>query len=260
MILRLCRFALAVAICASALPAQAQITLVDTAQQQGSNSPVTFTHGWTLTAGTVGVCWWSKNNYDGTDDCSDNNGADPWTENIDARLGTESGHVCQFSRVIDGTEASSFSWTIDDNGAWSITCTQYSNVDTVSGPWDVTPSTANCQHTSSGTTGTAPSITTGSANSLGIVMYACDGTPTYSGYSGGYVETVEENGGRGNAQADVVHASAGATGAVTVTLSSSNDTYGCHAALLAAAVASTEAFPLVDPDPILSLTNGGLAR
>jgi len=133
-------------------------------------------------------------------------------EQIEETNGAESSSYAIYYRVAGASEPASYSWTLNTSTEWSIQIRVFSGVDT-SSVWDVAPSTSTRSFSASGTTATAPSMTTSTDGAMGIIAFFSDSLETFSNPTNGYETEVEPASSR--AQASYVHTwtSAGATGA-----------------------------------------------
>ncbi len=186
----------------------------------GSSSAASITHGLTINADDVIVAMIHVNT-DSTD-VSDNNGAYAFTEQIDEPNGGTSSHYAIYSRVAGASEPASYSWNLGGSWAWSIQIRVFSGVDTAT-VWDVAPSTSTRSFAGSGTTATAPTMTTSTDGAMGIIAFFSDSLETFSNPTNGYATEVEPASSRAQASYIRTWASAGVTGTSSATLSASND-------------------------------------
>jgi len=182
-----------------------------------SGTAVTVTAPTGTTTGDVVVISVHSNNQT---TIADNNGATPFTEDInDYKPNTSGGHtVSVFSRRIQAGDPSSYAFTLGTTGRWSIVATTFQNPNATN-IYDVAPSTSNAANAddSAAATIAAPAITTNTTNTIHVVCGYFDdgagGTPSApAGYSTSGVEADEPQG--------VFYktiAAAGSTGAQTVT-------------------------------------------
>lgn len=150
---------------------------------------------------------------------ADNNGATPFTEDInDYKPNTSGGHtVSIFHRVIVGGDPTTYAFTLGTSGRWSIVARTYQNPH--ADIWDVAPSTTNAANAdnSSAATIDAPSFNTTTANAVHVAFgYFDDGAAGEPSIEAGYGNTEGDND-EPQISGDKVIASAGATGAVTFT-------------------------------------------
>lgn len=157
--------------------------------------------------------------FNGQTTIVDNNGATPWTEDInDYKPNTTNGHtVSVFHRVFQTGDPTTLHFTGGATGRWSII------LDTWQSPhadiWDVAPSTANAANADNSDAATidAPAITTLTANAIHVVHgYLDDGTGGNPSGPAGYTAAGAENDEPQGAFYKVIVA-AGTTGAQTVT-------------------------------------------
>jgi len=155
----------------------------------------------------------------------DNNGATPFTADISNYApNTTNGHtVSIYSRRIIGGDPATYNFTLGTTNRWSIDAVTFSDPDTVT-IYDVTPSTGNAANRddSSASTINAPTITTTTSDAIHVVCgYSDDGsggamTPP-SGYTGQGAPVNEPQ-----TVSTKTIASASATGAQTVTATTSS--------------------------------------
>lgn len=174
---------------------------------------------------------------------TDNNGATPCTESKHQDLVGVSSYSI-YVRVCGGSEPSAYAFIGSASNRWSIQVRAFSGVD--SGIWDVTPPNAA---TGTGTTATAASITTLTANALAIYFGGVDSaTATFSAPTNGFATEVEPAANQGQATYTKAIAVAGAVGSTAATLSGSLDWFATLGALKAS-VASTPQMQAVDAVP-----------
>ena len=208
-----------------------------------SDNTMSITHGLSLQAGDVVVAFIHVN-WDGTT-ITDDNGSYAFSEHVNG-VGQATSRVGIFSRVAGSSEPSTYSWTQSAGNNWSIILRVFRGCDT-SSPWDVAPSSANSDGASSGTTATAPSITTGYDGSLAIAAVFSDSTgTTYSSPTNGFGAEAEESTYRCHANYTKAVASAGAVGSTSITLSASDDWYALQMALRAAPAGGASKVPVMD--------------
>jgi len=189
--------------------------------QGASGNTLQVTHGMTLVNGDVLIA---------TVACNDNLNAiassSSFTEVWNAD-GAPSGNTNQNSiwrRVVDGSEASTFTWTQENSQAWGLVVRQFRGVH--ADIWDVTPSaTTRAASSSAGTTATSTDMTIVTAGALGLAFLWTDytGAMTYSGptNSWGTALSCETNWPLGTYLRAC--ASSGAIGTAQWTLSASQD-------------------------------------
>ncbi len=174
-----------------ALPAWAQISFIAGASIGGSaGTSHVLTHGLTLVNDDVLIGVVHSNNV--SDTIADNNGAAAWTDVFgeDGQSGSHSYRI--FRRIVDGTEASTFTFTTTGTSRWSISVTQWRGVDTAS-IFDVTPSATTSNNGGSDTTMIGNDITV-AAGTVGIFVAMGDNTgKTFSSITDSYIERVVAN-------------------------------------------------------------------
>jgi len=197
------------------------IALEGSASNIGTSNAPTITHGLTISAGDVVLCFLS---VDGTSpEVVDNNGTTPFTTTFwENHPNAESMSYYIFERVAGGTEPAAYSFTMELTVAWTIQIRVYSGVDNAS-IWDVTPAAATRGFAGSGTTATSASMTTIANGAMGVALFMTDGTVTYSAVTNSYINEREHGSGRSMASYDRIFAVAGNQGAVAATLSGDND-------------------------------------
>lgn len=151
---------------------------------------------------------------------ADNNGATPWTEDInDYKPNTTGGHTLSiFSRRFQTGDPTSLSFTGGTSGRWSVVAQVWQNPN-ASTIYDVSPSTSNAANAdnSSAATIDAPTINTLTANAIHVVHgYFDDGAAGNPSGPAGYTSAGADNDEPQGAFYKVI-TSAGATGAQTVT-------------------------------------------
>jgi len=171
----------------------------------------------------------------------DNNGATPFTEDLtDFSPNTTSGQtVSLFSRVIQAGDPSTYNFTSGASGRWSIVAACWQNPNATF--YDVAPSTGNAANRddSSAATINAPSITTGFVNSIHVVCgYIDNALSTISSNPGGYT-TIKNSTDQPQGVSYKVIASAGATGAQTITSGDSQPMIGLSFAIKTSVDATT---------------------
>lgn len=169
---------------------------------------------------------------------SDNNGSFSFTEALQENNYGISATYALFYRIAGASEPSSYSFDYTHGtAATTITIRVFRGVDT-SNPFDVTPSVST-RTVSSGTTLTAPTMTTLTNGALGILHNFTDSdTITFSNPTNGYGSGAQIVW-RCQCSYTRAWASAGATGTSSADLSSSDDWCAHQFALKPEAVADT---------------------
>lgn len=190
-----------------------------------------ITHGLTVNSGDVVVVSIQTN---GTVTVTDNNGADAFTKDHEAQAGPGGHTHSHFSTVADGSFPATLNFTVSPASRWSLIMEVYTGVD--ASIWDVAPG-ASGEGDGSGTTATAPTITTLTDGAKAIVRYGWDtsSSTTTSGITNGFGDKVEIASPQGQAGYSKTIATAGAVGATAVTLSTSRSWYAQSMALKPAA-------------------------
>lgn len=149
----------------------------------------------------------------------DNNGATPFTEDIDDfKPNTSSGHVMSlFHRVIVASDPTTYAFTLGATGRWSLIAVTFRGFH--ADLWDVAPSTTNTDNLDSppGSGGaTAPAITTLTANAIHCALAFIDASiDDFDVWPSGYTvhQSVDNN--QGQTFTTKVIAAAGDTGIQT---------------------------------------------
>jgi hypothetical protein len=196
------------------------ISETGSATNVGGGTTVSITHGQTIAANDVIVAMIHSN--DAGNDITDNNGAYAFTEEFEETNSSETSTYAIYYRVAGASEPATYSWNIDNNTEWSVQIRIFSGVDTAS-VWDVAPSASTRSSAGSGTTATAPTMTTSNDGAMGIIAIFSDSTETFSNPTNGYGTEVEPASSIAQASYIRTWASAGATGTSSADLSASND-------------------------------------
>ncbi|MDO8521174.1 MAG: hypothetical protein Q7S52_03595 [bacterium] len=173
-----------------ARPAEAAITEVGSDTGSGtSNAITTGLHGLTINSGDVIVAFVMINSNSVSHFIIDNNGATPFTD-VYGEFQNTSNYFIK-SRIAGASEPTSYNWTISasDSMAYVVTIRVFRGVH--ADIWDVTPATTTRDVAGSGTTATAPTMTTLTDGALGMLAFFTDGTPGYSSPTNGYGTEVE---------------------------------------------------------------------
>jgi hypothetical protein len=220
-------------------------TIVETGSATASGQDGSITHGLTIGEGEVIIAVVHVNS---NGSIADNNGSYPFTEVFEEDNGAESSHYAIYSRVAGASEPATYSWSVGGVDT-SIILRVFSGVDT-SDIWDVAPSTSTRSYSASGTTATAPSMTTSNDGAMGLLVVLSDSTNTWSNPTNGYGTEVENSAGRSTASYIRTWATAGSTGTSAATESASNDWLAHQIALKPAAGSCTTyiTFDTVDQD------------
>lgn len=182
------------------------ITYVDSTSADGSSSSPSVAKPSGLQNGDVVIVVIHSN---GPRNASDNNGAAPFTSALANReYNGPSAQVDIFYRVINGSEGSTFDFTLDGSDRWAIIATAYRGVDT-STIFDVAPS-ASTENAVTGLTQAIIRITTGTDGSRVISFGANDSsTNTMTNFPAGFTLRENESGQQLLALADLNKATAG---------------------------------------------------
>lgn len=185
-----------------------------------TNSATTGTNATVTITASVGDVVIVSVHFNNQTTIADNNGATPWTEDInDYKPNTTGGHTLSiFSRRFQSGDPTSLSFTGGTSGRWSVVADvwQDPNASTI---YDVSPSTANAANAdnSSASTINAPTITTLTSNAIHVVHgYFDDGVAGNPTGPAGYTSAGADNDEPQGAFYKII-AAAGATGAQTVT-------------------------------------------
>ena len=232
------------------------ISETGSATNTGPGSPASITHGLTINAGDVIVAMIQGNDF--PIDFTDNNGANAFTEQFEEQNGGGSSSYAIYYRVAGASEPASYSWNLSSSVAWSGQIRVFSGVDTAS-VWDVAPSVSTRASAGSGTTATAPTMTTSTDGAMGIIAFFSDSLETFSNPTNGYGTEVEP-GGRAQASYIRTWASAGATGASSADLSLSNDWLAHQFALKPAVSAGGATFAAAEDAQLIGLAKGAIRR
>lgn len=196
-----------------------------TATAKGTSAAPSITHGLTINAGDVIVAVVHLDS--GSAALSDNNGSTPFTESFE-EASLDGSVYAIYVRVAGASEPSSYAWSSTVSANWSIVMRVRDDVDNTT-PWDVAPSASTRGRATSGTTATAPTMTTTVDGAIGLLM-AVEATSVtshvFSAPTNGYgtlVQTVATSPYLPNASATRVWATAGATGTSAMTLAVSGD-------------------------------------
>ena len=198
-----------------------------------SGTAASVTHGLTIAADDVVIATVHGN---GGPTFVDNNGANSFTKEYNASSQSSSRYAI-FKRVAGASEPTDYAFTVSTSTAWSLMVRVFRGVDTAS-IWDVAPSGTTFDG-STGTTATAPTMTTTAAGALGIIQAFSDSSSvTYSAPSNGYGSVATHAANRSQGSAHRVFSTAGATGTTDFTLSTSDDWHIHQYALSPAATGS----------------------
>ena len=202
------------------------ITLVGSHTSRGdTGTAISDTHGLTILTDDVIVCIVHAN-LD-TNTITDNNAPNGMTKVLEDGGANTNFWAIFARRAPDNSEPASYAFTLGSSDRWKVQTRVYRGVH-VSSMWDVQPLAANYDWAASGTTATAPTITTTYDGSMVIAAFFNDHTDdyTWSGVTNGFGNELE---GGGNTEAmstasyDKVQTTAGAVGATAATLSVSDD-------------------------------------
>jgi hypothetical protein len=196
------------------------ISETGSATNVGNSTSPNITHGLTINENDVVIAI-IHHNLESVN-ITDDNGANAFVEAFEENNGSESSSYAIYSRVAGASEPATYQWTLDTSDDWLIQIRVFSGVDT-SSVWDVAPSASTRDNSSSGTTATAPTMTTSNDGAMGIFLVISDSIITFSDPTNGYGIEVEHGSGRAAASYIREWATAGATGASSATLSADND-------------------------------------
>lgn len=185
----------------------------------GSANPATITHGLTINEGDVIVALVTLNVAG--ENISDGNGSYPFTEVFTEDNPDQTSMYSIFSRVAGASEPASYTFQLGGNWAWSLLIRVFSGVDN-DNVWDVTPSASTRSYAGSGTTATAPTMTTSNDGAMGITFFISDSTITWSNPTNNYGAGIQ-NSTASAASYKRIWETAGPTGSAAATLSATND-------------------------------------
>lgn len=135
-----------------------------------------------------------------------------------------------YYRVCDGTEGSSFTWSLNQTTGWAVGCSRFSGC-------DATPSDATASvNTGSDSSAECTSVTTATANAMVVALVGANRSTLSFTEADGMTEAWEISGNRATTLNYVAQASAGATGDKTISMSNSQAWVGVLWALQPAAV------------------------
>lgn len=135
-----------------------------------------------------------------------------------------------YYRVCDGTEGSSFTWSLNQPTGWAVGCSRFSGC-------DATPSDATASvNTGSDSSAECTSVTTATANAMVVALVGANRSTLSFTEADGMTEAWEISGNRATTLNYVAQASAGATGDKTISMSNSQAWVGVLWALQPAAV------------------------
>lgn len=164
---------------------------------------------------------------------TDNNGATPWTGDLEFKPNTISGHtISVFSRRIVSGDPTTYNFTQTLTGRWSVIAVTFQNPNPIT-VYDVAPAAGNSANTDTPGANTiaCPSITTLTGGAIHCVVGATDdAVGGVSGTPSGY--TAEQTTADQPMQfADKVIATPSATGAQTFTFDTTSGVYGLSFAI-----------------------------
>jgi hypothetical protein len=168
--------------------AHAAISETGSATDVGGGTTASITHGQTIAANDVIVAMIHSN--DAGNDVTDNNGAYAFAEEFEETNPGQTSSYAIYYRVAGASEPATYSWNINNDTEWSVQIRIFSGVDTAS-VWDVSPSVSTRSSAGSGTTATAPTMTTSNDGAMGIIAIFSDSTETFSNPTNGYGTEVE---------------------------------------------------------------------
>lgn len=153
----------------------------------------------------------------------DNNGATPFTEQIDSVQygGVGGGSFSVYSRVLTGTEAGPLKFTISSANRYAVIAFVVSGEDTTT-PFDTAFADGADE---SSTAPTCPTVTTNTDGAMAIAVAGTDGTGngTFSAVPGTYTEIAKVNLQQPLSAAYAIISPAGATGAQDFTTTGGNN-------------------------------------
>ncbi|MBL4591188.1 MAG: hypothetical protein JKY96_04445 [Phycisphaerales bacterium] len=195
------------------------ITEVGNASAGGTGTAVSVTHGQTILAGDV-ITTLINCNGSGTT-ITDNNSGVVHTKSF-GENGAQTSSYAIYERIAGSSEPAAFAFTLGSSQDWSVITRVFRGVH--ADVWDVAPAVGTRASGTNSLTATAPTITTVNNNALGLLMVASDSTGrVYSAPSNGYGGLVNQGADRSVGSAFRTWATAGATGASSLTLSASDD-------------------------------------
>ncbi len=210
------------------------ISEVGHATATGSGTAVSITPAVSTQAGDVVLAVIHANASGNT--ITDNNGTNAFTSDIQENT-ADSSRYAIVHRLATASEPTTYRWTLSSSQSWSVQVRVFRGV--AASVWDVAPSAATRATGTSGTTVTAPSMTTTTPGALGILLCLTDSSAgqTYSSPTNGYASQVTP--GTTQMQSSWVRSwsTAGATGTSAAKLSASND-WVAHQFALKPAVAT----------------------
>jgi len=192
------------------------VAFVQSASNASGGSSASVTPSSAPTSGNVAVITINSNGSSTTH--TDNNGSTPFTKETDEQ-GNGTHSIATFYRVLGGSEPATYNFDLSSSQNKSIIYQEFSLIDT-SDVWDVPPS-ATTSDEGTGTTATAPSMTTSNDGAMGVIFAAVDSSGvTFSAPTNSYTNLISEPDNRSSACASRVFATAGATGTTALTLGS----------------------------------------
>lgn len=186
----------------------------------GTSATPSITHGITIGTNDIVVAIIHVND---TGVISDNNGSTPFIESIQEADGDAGGRYSISYRIATSSEPATYNWTIPLSFEWSISIRVFSGVSTQK-VWEIAPSTATRNTSTTGTTATAPAMTVNSVGSMGLLI-CITGSPTvtYSNPTNGYATQVQPAPSITQSSWIKRWFTVGSTGTSQATLSASND-------------------------------------
>ena len=219
--------------------ANGTISEVGHATATGTGTAVSITPGVITQAGDVVLAVIHANSTGNT--ITDNNGANALTSDIQENTANTSRYAI-VHRIATAGEPASYAWTLNSSQNWSVEVRVFRGV--AASVWDVAPSTATRTMGASGTTATAPSMTTTSPGALGILVCLTDtsGGASYSSPTNGYAAQVTPGATQLQSSWTRTWNIPGATGTSAATISASNDWVAQQFALKPAATTASYAY------------------
>ena len=219
--------------------ANGSISEVGHATATGTGTAVSITPGVSTQAGDVVLAVIHANTTGNT--ITDNNGANTFTSDIQENTASTSRYAI-VHRIAVASEPASYAWTLSSSQNWSVEVRVFRGV--ASSVWDVAPSTTTRTMGTSGTTATAPSMTTTSPGALGVLICLTDtsGGTTYSSATNGYGTQVTPGTTQLQSSWTRTWSTPGPTGTSAATKSASNDWVAQQVALKPAATTASYAY------------------
>ena len=166
--------------------ANAHITHVGSASNEGVGTDVSVTHGISIEQDDVIVALVHVNRRQSIDD---NNGNHVFFEEIDEH-GMDTNSYAIYHRVATASEPASYQWRIANGDRWSVTVRVFRNVD-VSAIWEVPP-TVSTRRSGSGSLATAPAMNIETSGAMGLLFVVSDtSSQSFGSPTNGYADEME---------------------------------------------------------------------